>query len=121
MITTEELRDVYGYDHPPRAARDARDEGIPLETLRVRNSQGRTIAAYRFGDPALVRAGRTGERRSFPGHIATVDVRRLDILWSGEETTPYESLQGSAHQFNQAVQDYVKAIIARYLDRTGEG
>jgi hypothetical protein len=37
-ITTEELKAKYGYDHPPRAARDVRDEGIPLETFRV--SQG---------------------------------------------------------------------------------
>ena len=210
MVTTEDLRDIYGYDHPPRAARDVRDEGIPLETFRVRNSQGRMIAAYRFGDPSLVRSGRSGGRRSFPAsfkrdllelygnrckvcnqelanrylqidhrvpyevsgesderrpedymllcascnrakswscehcvnwleqrsaelcnscywgnpesysHIATVDVRRLDILWSGEETAQYESLRDSARQFNQTVQDYVKAIISRYLDRADE-
>lgn len=46
-ITTEELRDVYGYDHPPRAARDVRDHGIELETVKVRSTTtGRTIAAY---------------------------------------------------------------------------
>lgn len=28
-ISTEELKDVYGYDHPPRAVRDVREQGIP--------------------------------------------------------------------------------------------
>lgn len=45
-ITTEELKDRYGYDHPPRAARDVREEGIPLRTLKVKGKSGRTIAAY---------------------------------------------------------------------------
>ena len=50
-ITTEELESKYGYNHPPRAARDVREKGIPLETFHVTNSQGRAIAAYRYGDP----------------------------------------------------------------------
>ena len=33
QITTEELKDTYGYNHPPRAARDVREQGIPLKTL----------------------------------------------------------------------------------------
>ena len=37
--------------HAPRAARDVRELGIPLETFRVKDSNGRLIAAYRFGDP----------------------------------------------------------------------
>jgi hypothetical protein len=49
-ITTEELEKTYGYNHPPRAARDVREQGIPLETFKVRNNQGRKIAAYRFGN-----------------------------------------------------------------------
>jgi len=28
-ITTQELKDQYGYNHPPRAARDVREQGIP--------------------------------------------------------------------------------------------
>lgn len=62
-ITTEELRDRYGYHHPPRAIRDVREHGVPLEMFRVVGSDGRRIAAYRFGDPAQARssvlAGRT--------------------------------------------------------------
>ena len=51
FVTTEELKSL-GYEHAPRAARDVREQGIPLETFRVKDSNGRTIAAYRFGDPS---------------------------------------------------------------------
>ena len=64
-ITTEELKEKYGYGHPPRAAKDVRDQGIPLETFRVKGTDGRTIAAYRFGDPSAVRRGFLGGRRAF--------------------------------------------------------
>ncbi len=64
FVTTEELQQTYGYNHPPRAARDVRELGIPLETFRVTGSDGRKIAAYRFGDINKARfsrvAGRTG-------------------------------------------------------------
>ena len=64
FITTEELKQL-GYEHAPRAARDVRELGIPLETFSVKDSNGRNIAAYRFGDPSKVEdkisktAGRT--------------------------------------------------------------
>ncbi len=64
-ITTEELKTKYGYDHPPRAARDVREEGIPLVTTRVPGSTGRKIGAYTFGDPSKVRFGRAGGRTAF--------------------------------------------------------
>ncbi len=48
-ITTDELKSTYGYDHPPRAARDVRELGIELITFKVDNGHGRKIAAYRFG------------------------------------------------------------------------
>lgn len=51
-ITSQELKELYGYNHPPRAIRDVREHGIPLETYRVRGVDGRNIAAYKFGDPA---------------------------------------------------------------------
>lgn len=50
-ITTEELKDMYGYDHPPRAVRDVREQGIPIETYFIKNSEGKKIGAYRFGNP----------------------------------------------------------------------
>ena len=62
-ITTEELETQYGYKHPPRAARDVREQGIPLDTFYVEGSEGQRIGAYRFGDPDDVREGRTGRQR----------------------------------------------------------
>ena len=56
QITTEDLKDIYGYNHPPRAIRDVREHGIPVTTFRVTGSDGRKIAAYKFGDPSEVRA-----------------------------------------------------------------
>lgn len=65
-ITTEELKNLYGYNHAPRAVRDVREYGIPIETYRIKDSEGRSIAAYRFGNPEDVKqssasksAGRT--------------------------------------------------------------
>ena len=66
FITTEELSEHYGYDHPPRAARDVREQGIPLETFNVTGTHGRTIGAYRFGDPSQVVEGRIGGRATWP-------------------------------------------------------
>lgn len=51
-ITSEEIKLLYGYNHPPRAVRDVRERGIPIETFRIKDSEGKSIAAYRFGDPA---------------------------------------------------------------------
>jgi hypothetical protein len=64
-ISTQELKDLYGYNHPPRAAKDVRDEGIPLETFTIKGADGRSIAAYRFGDPTTLISGREGGRKSF--------------------------------------------------------
>lgn len=64
-ITTEELENIYGYKHPPRAIRDVRERGINIETYRVKSSDGRSIGAYRFGYPVIAEdkvskvAGRT--------------------------------------------------------------
>ncbi len=68
QITTEDLEKM-GYDHPPRAARDVREAGIPLETVRVRSSEGRSIAAYRFGDLSQIQEGRIQGRRMFPKRL----------------------------------------------------
>jgi hypothetical protein len=65
FITTEELETKYGYKHPPRAARDVREEGIPLESFNVKNAEGRTIAAYRFADLSKVRKDKVGGRKVF--------------------------------------------------------
>ena len=69
QITTEDLKDIYGYNHPPRAIRDVREHGIPLDTFRVTGSDGRSIAAYRFGDPAKVRATKLSGRTAFTSKL----------------------------------------------------
>lgn len=76
FITTEELGDRYGYEHPPRAARDVREQGIPLETFRVTGSHGRTIGAYRFGDPAKIKGGKLGGRKAWPKNFKESLVER---------------------------------------------
>lgn len=64
-ITSEELENLYGYKHPPRAVRDVRERGVNIETYRVKSSDGRNIGAYRFGNPLFLEdkvskiAGRT--------------------------------------------------------------
>lgn len=53
QITTEELEKKYGYKHAPRAARDARERGINLITFNVKSSEGKSIGAYKFGNPVF--------------------------------------------------------------------
>ena len=66
QITTEELQEIYGYDHPPRAARDVRENGVPLKTRRISsNRTGRQIGVYEFDDPSKIKKGRIGGRSAF--------------------------------------------------------
>ncbi len=66
QFTTEEIGKRYGYDHPPRAARDLREAGIPIVTYRVRGSRGRWIAAYRLGNLANLEAQSIQGRKALP-------------------------------------------------------
>ena len=67
IITNEELSELYGYDHQPRAIRDVRENGIPLITHSVVSEKtGRRMGAYTFDDAAKVKAGRIGGRKAFP-------------------------------------------------------
>lgn len=92
QITTEELEKVYGYNHPPRAARDVREAGIPLITTRVKSSDGRNIAAYKFGDFTSVRLDRVKGRRSWPKGFKEELVNRYgaECNISGAEFEPRE-------------------------------
>lgn len=54
FITTEELKGKYGYEHAPRAARDVRERGVNLVTYTVKATDGRSIAAYKFGMPVFL-------------------------------------------------------------------
>jgi hypothetical protein len=69
QITTEELKEKYGYNHPPRAARDVKEQGIPLEMFRVTGSDGRKIGAYRFGDPKKARFSKLRGRTAFANQL----------------------------------------------------
>jgi len=78
-ITTEELQGLYGYDHPPRAIRDVRECGIPLETYRViSHKTGRRIAAYRFDSPDKIVRGRIGGRKAFSRGFRKILIERYD-------------------------------------------
>lgn len=209
FITTEELKEKYGYNHPPRAVRDVRENGIPIETFRVTGSDGRKIAAYRFGEYDKQRVkkltGRTGlskkirealiqkygckcfiyleevdERElqidhrvpfevggdgdgdeldaddfmllsasanrakswscehcenwkglkdkrvclscywAYPEnytHIAMRQIRRIDLLWEGDEVAIYESLKAQVVSLDQEIPAFVKRIIEQELVR----
>lgn len=54
-ITSQELTKLYGYNHPPRAIRDVRELGIPVITYRIKDSDGKSIAAYKFGDSTVAK------------------------------------------------------------------
>ena len=63
-ITTEDI-EGYGYKHPPRAIRDVREQGLPLEMFWTKSRDGKKISGYRFGDPNKIRSGQIGGRKVF--------------------------------------------------------
>lgn len=77
FITTEELKEEYGYNHPPRAARDVREQGIPLETFSVKDSTGRSIGAYRFAKREDFRVDKLKGRRTFSKQFKTDLVKKF--------------------------------------------
>jgi HNH endonuclease/Helix-turn-helix domain len=102
FITTEELENTYGYKHPPRAVRDVREQGIPIETFRVKNEQGRTIAAYRFGGFSQIQPQKLGGRKTFSKkfkrtlaeqqhqHCAICNIHYEDRYLQIDHRIPYE-------------------------------
>jgi len=62
QVSTEELREQHDYVHPPRAARDVREAGIPLKTVWVKSKQGRRIGAYELADLSAVTGRKLGGR-----------------------------------------------------------
>lgn len=209
FITTQELKEKYGYNHPPRAVRDVREHGIPIETFRVTGTDGRKIAAYRFGDPRKSRfkklSGRTGlskklkekliaeygckcfiyleymdekdlqidhripfevggddnkkktldhndfmllsgsanrakswscencynwnnlkDRKicvscywAYPekyDHIAMKPIRRVDLIWQGEDIKKYEKLCKAASEFEKEIPEFIKELIDKQLN-----
>jgi hypothetical protein len=69
FITTEDLENIYGYNHPPRAARDVRETGIPLETFKIKSKTGKSIAAYKLGDITQLQINRVQGRTVFPKYL----------------------------------------------------
>lgn len=68
-ITNEELKDKYGYNHPPRAIRDVRENGVPITTERIQDSTGRSIARYTLGSPGEIESHKLGGRQVFPREL----------------------------------------------------
>lgn len=64
-ITNHDLNQIYGYEHAPRAIRDVRELGIPLETFKVSDPGNKKITAYRFATGVAFQQGKQG-RRAFP-------------------------------------------------------
>ena len=204
FVTTEDLKNKYGYNHPPRAIRDVKEYGIPIEMYRVNGSDGRKIAAYKFGEfnaesinkisgrttlskkikeelialhgakcfiynetmgeenlqidhrvPFEVGGDSAGEQESgnymllspsanrlkswscencdnwnseknaevclscywaYPenySHIAMKQVRRLDIIWQGEEISVYEALKRQAQNESRGIQEIIKGLLEK--------
>ena len=206
-ITTDELKTMYGYNHPPRAARDVRERGIGLETFWVPGPEGRKIGAYRFADPAKAKFRKMDGRTAFSAairatliakygcqcaiyleevaerelqidhrvpyevggepeefntedymllsgsanrakswscencvnwqglknksvclscywaypenylHVATRQIRRLDLMWEGADIAQYEALKGDAASAGKQIPEFVKALLAKMLPR----
>ncbi len=205
-ITTDELKTTYGYNYPPRAARDVRERGLPLETFRVVGPDGRKIAAYCFADPSKVKFrrfdGRTGLSKKIKDnliekygcrcfiyleevddpelqidhrvpyeiagdttelnpddfmllcgsanrakswsckhcenwqskkakelclscywaylenytHIAMRQVRRLDLMWQGDEIEKYERLKSDTQEVGMSIPNFVKDITTQIIN-----
>ncbi|WP_283788875.1 hypothetical protein QNI23_016600 [Bermanella sp. WJH001] len=90
-ITTEDIKNTYNYDHPPRAIRDVREQGIPLITFKViSTTTGRSIAAYKFDTTSKIKKGRIGGRSAFPKAFKDALVKKYDsrIATTNEKLEP---------------------------------
>jgi hypothetical protein len=117
-ISTEQLKTQYGYDHPPRAIRDVKDQGVPLTKRTVVCADKRRIAEYVFGDLSRIRTGRVGGRTMFTKAFKAVlvekygsacgvcgtklDPRYLQI----DHRVPYE-VMGDRGEIEQSAADFM--------------
>jgi hypothetical protein len=89
FITTEDL-EGYGYKHPPRAIQDVRDQGLPVPMTWTKNSTGRRIARYTFGDPSDIRAemggGRGSVSKAFRDQVCQAHESRCGVCHVALET-----------------------------------
>jgi hypothetical protein len=97
MVTTEEINRA-GYEHPPRAVRDARELGFAIQTIKVKHTNGRPIAAYIFPDSATIdtqKSGRTALPKKQREAIIVAAGSRCQICGAGknlqvDHRIPYE-------------------------------
>ncbi len=68
-VTTEELTNLYGYSHAPRAARVVRERGIPLKTTWTKDSKGERCGAYTFDLTVALDGAKVGGRKAFSKNI----------------------------------------------------
>ena len=50
-------------------------------------------------------------------HIAMRQIRRIDLLWEGEEIAVYENLKAQAINFDQEIPAFVKSIIEQAIEK----
>jgi 5-methylcytosine-specific restriction endonuclease McrA len=53
-------------------------------------------------------------------HVSLREIRRLDITWTAEETTIYESLKQMAQKADTLLPDFVKQLLKRDVDQSSE-
>ena len=117
-ISTIQLKEA-GYDHPPRAARDAVELGFALTRINAKRADGQTIAAYVFDerelDPNLTGRvvlakkerdaiiKRKGSKCNLCGAVHNIQVdHRIPFQVAGEsqraEADPYQLLDGACNR-----------------------
>lgn len=118
QVTTDELKAMHGYNHPPRAARDVREQGIALKTTMVKGPDGRKIGVYSFDEAGTVgyskRAGRTALSSKLKKelikrygsqcfiYLETMQERELQV----DHRIPFE-VAGDASDQNQNPDDFM--------------
>ena len=53
-------------------------------------------------------------------HVAMREIRRLDILWVGEEVTEYDQLKETAGKVGEETPAYVKNVLRNHLNGEGD-
>ena len=102
--------------HPPRAARDVRECGIPLETFRVTSQKtGRRIAAYRFGSPDEIIRGRIGGRKAFSKHFRTALIKR----YGSRDTITGEKIEARYLQIDHRISYGIAGDSSHSEDKLG--
>ena len=91
-ITTDELRDRYGYDHAPRAARDVRELGIALNMVMERSADGRRYARYSIDEQGSSGYSKRGGRTAFEKRLKAklLDIHGPKCFIYSERVTPGE-------------------------------